>query len=681
MTDNPLLQIQFAAPFDAIRAEHVVPAITILLERARADLRSIAEAQGPRTYANTIAALDRAIEPLDWAMGLVGHLESVATDDALRTAYNEVQPQVAAFYAEIPLDAGLWRAIQGYAASAEVPQLDPAQRRHVEKIVADFRRQGADLDAAGKQRLAALEVELAQKTTTFSQNVLDSTQRYALLLEDPADLAGLPASAIEAARRSAEAKGCSGWRFTLQAPSYLPVLTYLDHAGIREAMYRAHNTRATETAYDNRPLLREILRLRAEKARLLGFAHFADLVLEDRMAESGDEARRFIAELRAKTLPAFEREQAELLAFRRELEGPDAPPLAPWDVAYYAEKQRRARYDFDEEALRPYFAAEHVLQGLFDIVERLYGVVVRRNATMPTWHPAVQVFDAYDADGSSLGAFYVDIHPRESKRDGAWMHGLVTGEVTPSGGTTPHLALICANVTPPLGDAPAMLTHREVETLFHEFGHLMHHLLSRVGVKSLGGTNVAWDFVELPSQIMENWCWEREALDLFARHHETGATIPEAVFEGLRRARTFRAASAMMRQLGFATVDLALHMTDPEATADPVEVARAIAEQHSPTPLFPEYAMIAGFTHLFAHPVGYAAGYYSYKWAEVLEADAFTRFREHGIFSREVGSAFRRQVLAPGGTADPMALYTSFMGRPPRVEPLLERCGLLESAP
>lgn len=675
MSSNPLLQVHFDVPFAALRPEHVTEAIPALLIEARAAIDAIAAHPGPRVYEATLEALDRATEPLEWAMDVVGHLESVATTPELRAAYNAVQPEVAAFEASIPLHAGLWTAVRDLAESPGMQTASPAQQRRCQKALADFRRHGAELSPEDKSRLSAIEVALSKATTTFAQNVLDSTHAFSLQVEDPTDLAGLPASAIAAARQSAAAKGQSGWRFTLQAPSYIPAMTHLRHAGIREALYRAYQTRATAAPHDNRPLVREILRLRAEKAALLGYGNFADLVLEDRMAKSGAAALQFVDGLRAQTQAAFEREQASLIAFRRELEGLDAPAIAPWDVAFYAEAQRKAIYDFDDEILRPYFSADRVLRGMFSLAGRLFGVNVVSNTTLSTWHPTVRAFDLYDAS-TWLGSFFVDIHPRDTKRDGAWMHGLITGVVESEHRATPHLGLICANVTPPIDDGPALLTHREVETLFHEFGHLLHHCLSRVTVRRLGGTQVAWDFVELPSQILENWCWERDALDLFARHVETDEPIPAPLFERLRRARTFRAASDLMRQLGFAALDLTLHTQSLDENDDPIALALAIAQAHAPAPLFPEYAMIAAFTHLFAHPTGYAAGYYSYPWAEVLDADAFTRFQREGVFSRSAGAAFRREILAKGDTEDAADLYRAFMGRDPSVDPLLIRRGL-----
>ena len=395
------------------------------------------------------------------------------------------------------------------------------------------------------------------------------------------------------------------------------------------------------------------------------------------MARTGARAVEFVDDLRARTEAAFAAENAALLEFRRRLEGPDAPPLAPWDIAYYAEKQRQALYDFDDEALRPYFAVDRVLDGLFAITERLYGVRVAPAPELPTWHPEARAYALRGADDRLLGYFHVDLFPREEKRGGAWMNALLTAKPRPDGGRTPHVGLFCANVTPPQGGRPALLTHDEVTTLFHEFGHLLHHLLTEVEVRSLAGTNVAWDFVELPSQIFENWCWEREALDLFARHHEQGAPLPGDLLARMLRARDYRAANHAMRQLGFGTVDLALHTTyDPARDGDPVDFARALAARFAPAALPAEYAMILGFTHLFASPVGYAAGYYSYKWAEVLDADAFTRFQREGVLSPAVGQAFRQAILARGDGDDPLALFVAFMGREPDPTALLRRAGL-----
>ncbi len=683
---NPLLSIKFTVPFDLIRAEHVEPAIRQLIEESRLRLEEIASGRDrgglPRTFEDTMMALDKMTDGLDWAIGVVRHLEGVATYPQLRAAFNAVQPEVSAFYAGIPIHAGLWEAVQEFAATAEAKALEGPRKRFLTKTIDSFKRHGAMLGPDRKRLLGEMDVELATVTTRFSENVLDSTNEYEYVITDQTRLSGLPPTAIEAARHSAEGKGVEGWRFTLQAPSYTPLMTYLDDAGIRERFYRAYTTRATTGEHDNRALIARILELRRQRAVLLGFKDFSDLVLEDRMAHDGACAQAFLDGMRDKTQASFERENRELIRFRRSIEGPDAPGLTPWDVAYYAEKQRAALYDFDEEILRPYFPLEQVTEGMFEIFRRTFGIRVSERVGVPVWDPAVKFYEICDdRDGALLGAFYADWFPRQNKHGGAWMDAFLTGAPKSMGfepGFEPHLGLICGNLTPPTADKPALLTHREVETIFHEFGHLLHHCLSRVEIRSLAGTNVAWDFVELPSQIMENWCWERPALDLFAKHYETGELIPDDLFRKMNRARTFRGGNAQMRQLSNGFVDLALHREySPETDGECIAYSRRLLESFSAVPLPPEHATFAAFTHLFSSPVGYGAGYYSYKWAEVLDADAFTRFTAEGIFSREVGLEFRDGILAKGDSEDPAELYRGFMGRDPDSNALLERNGLL----
>jgi oligopeptidase A len=674
-SDNPILSTGFEIPFDRIVASQVEPAIAEGLRRAEESLSAIENTEA-RTYAATLGALDAATEPLEVAMTVVGHLEAVVNTPELRAAYNAVRPPVSAFFSSIPLRAGLFRVLREFASTAEAAALPPSHARFLRKTLDDFRRNGAGLDEAGKARLQEISRELADLTGRFGQNVLDATADWELIIEDEAGLAGLPPSAIAAARESAERKGKAGYRFTLQAPSYMPLVTYLNDAAVRERAYRAYNSRASGGKLDNGPLLQQIIRLRREQATILGYGNFADLVLEDRMAKKAERASAFVADLASRSRAAFARETEELAAFRRSLPGDDGKAMEAWDVAYYAEKQRRALYDFDEEELRPYFPLERAVEGLFETAHRLYGLRIEPNRKLPTWHPDVSCYDITDEDGTFLASFYADFFPREEKRGGAWMNALRTGVSSPER-HTPHLGLICANVTPPVAGKPALLTHQEVTTLFHEFGHLLHHCLSRVDVRSLAGTNVAWDFVELPSQIMENWCWERAALDTFARHFETGATIPDALFTKMVRARKYREASAMMRQLGFAATDLALHVEyEPARDGDVVTYARRVMQPYAPARFHDDYAMIASFTHLFSSAVGYAAGYYSYKWAEVLDADAFTRFREGGVFSRTVGENFRKTILERGDSEDPASLYRSFMHREPSLDALLERSGL-----
>ena len=674
---NPLTAIRFPIPFDAIRPEHVQPAIDHLLTEARQRQAAIAACANPG-WENTLLALDVLTDKVDYAAGLARHIESVATTAEFRTAHNAIQAPLSAFYSNIPLDVGLWRTLQRFQTTEEAARLSGARARFFTKTLDAFRRHGAELEETAKDRLRSIDRELAEATTKFSENVLDATNAFELILTEEKDLAGLPPTAIQAARASAQARGVGGWRFTLQAPSYTAVMTYLDRRDIREHVYRAFVTRAAAPPFDNRELLRRILALRREKARLLGYRNFADFALADRMARDGETAQQFLERLRQRTEPRFHAENRELEEFRRSLEGPHAPPLQPWDVAYYAEKMRRALFDFDEEQLRVFFPLQRVFTGLLEIVHRLYGIRVKPREGVPVWDAAVGAWDIFDEDERRLGSFYSDWFPRENKRGGAWMDALITA--------TPHSAahcgqvgVICGNLMPPVGETPALLSHREVETIFHEFGHLLHHCLTRAELRSQAGTNVAWDFVELPSQIMENWCWEREALNLISGHWQTGEPLPDDLFQKMRQARTFRAANAQMRQLGFGILDLLLHRCwDESQDGDLLEYSRKILAQFSPTPLPPDFAMVASFTHLFSSPVGYAAGYYSYKWAEVLDADAFTRFQQEGIFNRQVGLAFRRSILEPGDSEDPAVLYRQFMGRDPDETALLIRCGLLE---
>ena len=662
---NPLLEIRFRVPFDQIEAVHVEPAIDQLLADADRRLKETIASPQP------LRALDTMTEKLDFAMNIVRHLESVATTPELRAAHNAVQPKVSAFYSSLPLNEDLWKAIKAYAGTNEAKALTGTMKRYLTKTIDSFKRHGAELDPAGKKRLQEIDVALAELTTKFSENVLDSTNAFELVIEDETRLKGLPPTAVAAARASAESKGLPGWRFTLQAPSYIAAMTYLDDRAIREQLYRVYSTRATKTgpggeAHDNTGIIVKILALRREKAQLLGFRDFSDFVLDDRMAHTGARAQGFLEDLRKKTEKRFAEENAELESFA-------GLKLEPWDVGYWAEKQRAKLYDFDEEALRPYFPVEHVVAGMFDIFGRILGIRVEEEQSVPAWDSHVRSYGIYDkASNRYLGSFYADWFPRENKRGGAWMDALITGNPVEG---HPHLGLICGNLTPPVDDRPALLTHREVETIFHEFGHLLHHLLSLVEVRSLAGTSVAWDFVELPSQIMENWCWEREALDLFARHYETGESIPEDLFQKMRRAKTFRAANAQMRQLGFGYVDLALHR-EWDGSGDVIAWSRRVLQEFSPAPFPPEHAMLAGFTHLFSSPVGYGAGYYSYKWAEVLDADAFTRFKKEGVFSTTAGKDYRDKILSKGDSEDPAVLYRSFMGRDPDPQALLVRAGL-----
>jgi oligopeptidase A len=680
--NNPFLDPGFDIHWSALAPEAIGPAIDAALVRANAAIAAIAvRSPSDLTYENTFLALESAAEELTLAWAKVTHLQSVADSPALREAHNAMLPKVSAFYASIPLNAALWASLKAVADTPAARGLTGIHRRFLDETVADFRQAGADLPAEKRARLEALQTELAQLTQKYSENVLDATNAWQLVVDDEARLAGLPAHAKAAARRSAEAKSVAGWRFTLHQPSLEPFMTYLEDDALRRAMWTASAAVGAQTPHDNAALIGRILTLRAEKAALLGKPHFADLVLERRMAKSGARALAFITDMQGRARDAFGRECRELEEFKARQTGRSLAPLAPWEVSFWAEKLRKERYDFDEEILRPYFPMDRVIAGLFELVGRVFGlrVVERPVGEVETWHPEVKFYEIRDARDRHVGSFYADWHPRESKRGGAWMNYLITGGPRADGSRAPHLGLMCGNMTPPAAGKPALLTHREVETVFHEFGHLLHHLLGEVEIKSLNGVNVAWDFVELPSQIMENWTWERESLDLFARHIETGATIPEEIFQKMTAAKNFRSACATMRQVAFARLDLLLHTRTAEfageAEVEPkarAAIAECLVPTEPPTP-----TAVKRFNHIFSDPVGYAAGYYSYKWAEVLDADAFTRFKREGIFNARTGAEFVEKILSRGNSADPAELYRAFMGRDADLTALLQRNGLV----
>ncbi len=685
MPDNPFLDPSFSIRWGALKPELVAPSVDAALGRAEAALRAIEADTGRPTFENTFLALDNATDELNRAWNRVTHLQSVADSPELREAHNGVLPRVSAFCARIPLRPALWDRLKAFSESQDAAGVSAVRARFMAETVAEFREAGADLPAEGRARLEAIQSELAQLTQRYSDNVLDATNAWQLVVEDEARLAGLPEHAKARALADAAARGLGtperpAWRFTLHMPSQEPFMVYLADEALREQMWRAASAVGSVAPHDNAPLILRILALRKEKATVLGKRHFADLVLARRMAGSGERALAFISDLQARCAGAFARECRELEQSRARDAGVAEGRLAPWDVAFRAERLRRAHYDFDEEELRPYFAMDRVMAGLFDLAGRVFGirVVERPRGSVETWHPDVRYYEVSDARGRHIGSFYADWHPRESKRGGAWMNYLITGGPQPDGSRKPHLGLICGNLTPASEGRPALLSHREVETVFHEFGHLIHHLFGEVEIKSLNGTNVAWDFVELPSQIMENWCWEREGLDLFARHHQTGEVIPEPLFRKMTAARNFRSACTTMRQVAFAKMDLLMHMRPGDFAEDgslEERVRASIADCLVPTEP-PAPTIIRRFTHVFSDPVGYAAGYYSYKWAEVLDADAFTRFKREGIFNAIVGGEFVEKILSRGNAADPAQLFRDFMGRDPDLGALLERSGL-----
>lgn len=709
---HPFLSADFPIAWSALTPERVVADITEALARAQERVDALAaKADDPEDspgFADTLLAYEDATEELSMAWSKVSLLDAVDNSPALREAYNAMLPKVSEFDARLPLNEKLWTVIRRFSESEAAKALDPVGQRFLEETVASFRRRGADLPPAQKEALQKLETELAAKTQKFSENVLDSTNDWELVLDDDSRLQGLPESALEAARQSAESKGHGtaerpAYRFTLHAPSFLPVMKYAEDAELRREIWEAFLAIGAHEPWNNTELMWEILELRHRKAQLLDFDNFGDLVLERRMARTGAQALAFVEDLHRRTKPYFDRECAHLLDFKRQESGLDEP-LKPWETAFWAERLRRREYDFDEEALRPFFPIDSVLQGMFELTSRIFGFRIEERPSVhidpntgartpagapagavEVWHPEVRCYDFLDADGKRLGAFYADWHPRESKRSGAWMGDLRTGDRSPEKFTL-HLGYITGNLTPATGSRPALLTHDEVLTIFHEFGHLIHHLCGNVPIKSLNGVHVPWDFVELPSQILENWCWERESLDLFARHWQTGEPIPEPLFQKMRETRNFHAAMAMMRQLSFGKMDLELHLNyadparRPAALTDtPDEFLRSMLEPYL-VPVSPSAPLnFRQFGHLFANPTGYAAGYYSYKWAEVLEADAFSRFLSEGILNPDTGKDFRESILSRGNSADPNHLFHAFMGRDPDPEALLVRSGLAEA--
>jgi len=735
---NPFLQTDFHVRWSTLTPDHIEADISKALVDAQAAVDIVAarsaDAAETLTYANTIAALDDGLETLNHAWGLVSHLDSVNNSPELRDAHNAILPKVTEFFSGIPLNEPLWKTLKAFGESTATDQLSATKQRYVHETLADFREQGADLPPEKKARAAEVQKRLAEITQKYSEHSLDATNAWEKIITDEAKLAGLPASAIAAAKQNAAEKGHdSAWRFTLLAPSLIPVLTYADSDSLRQELWLAYAAIGRGKEYNNQELVREILDLRYEFAQLVGQANFADHVTARRMAASGNAALKFGEAIFDKVQAQFVDEVNALRQFKADSTNQPRDLLEPWEVGYWAEKQRQANYDFDEEALRPYFPIDRVISGMFDIAQQIFGLrIEEREAAFisggtasasfaepkpsepqtsslnsqasassaepkpsepqtsslssqassrpEVWHEEVKFYDLFDAESDEqLGSFYADWHPREPKRGGAWMNYLLTGNRDASiGPRTPHLGLICGNLTPSVGDQPALLNHREVETIFHEFGHLLHHLCGEVEVKTLNGVNVPWDFVELPSQILENWCWDRESLDLFARHHETGEPIPQDLFDKMLAARNYMKASGNARQLSFGKMDLELHINWPESNMTDIDafIKKQLAGYNADYKTEPK-SNVFNFSHLFSSPTGYAAGYYSYKWAEVLDADAFTRFQKEGILNPATGRAFRNEILAKGNSEDPAQLFKNFMGRAPDPDALLKRDGLI----
>ncbi|MXX57315.1 MAG: M3 family metallopeptidase [Gemmatimonadetes bacterium] len=665
-TSNPLLNRDYPIPFDRITPDDVVPAVTDVLERARERVDALGAGRGGG-YAEVVGELDDIVESVERTWGPVSHLNNVASTPALREAYGEALPEITRFSSRLHHHAGLYRRLRDFTASPEGRALAGLRRRHLNRTLREFRRAGAELGEEDKESLEHLRVELSELGRRFEENLLDETAAFKKVVRDADDLAGLPETALERAAQLAAEHGEEGWLLTLDMPSVQAVLQHADDRTLRREIHTAYLDRCTSGDRDNAPIVTRILEIRRRLAEILGYPDFPDYRLEMLMAGSGGRVRGFLDQLIDRTRTFHERDTAELLD-RSQRSGLGS--LEPWDVSWLMEKLRRERFDVDDDMLRPWFPLDEVQAGLFEIASRLFGLSVERVDNPAVWHDEVRYFDVRDEGGGHLGSFYTDWFPRDTKRQGAWMDSLVSGGPAPNGSFQPHLAFIGGNFNPPTASRPALLTHREVCTLFHEFGHLLHHTCSRVEIPSRGGVNVAWDWVEVPSQIMENWCWEREALDLFARHHETGEALPDELLARLLAARRFMGGWLQMRQLSFANLDLELHRTY-RGEIPVMDYAAAALRPFVPSARFVERHILPSFAHLFAG--GYASAYYSYLWSETLEADAFSRFEGEGVLNPAVGRAFRDCILARGDSRDADELFRDFMGRDPDPGALIRR--------
>ncbi|RQM68006.1 oligopeptidase A [Aeromonas enteropelogenes] len=676
---NPLLTMDSLPPFSQIQPEQVQPAVTQAIADCKQKIADVLAKQEPRTWDSLIAPLEEVNDRLARIWSPVSHLNSVLNSEALRAAHDACLPLLSEFQTYVGQHEGLYQAYRELAESDDFPRLDDAQRKEIQNTLRDFRLSGIGLPAEAQQRYGEIQARLSELASRFSNNVLDATQGWHKLVADEAELAGLPESVLAAARQMAELKGKEGWLFTLDIPSYLPVMMYADNRELRAEMYEAFTTRASDQGpnagkWDNSAIMTELLALRRELAQLLGFANYAELSLATKMADKTEQVVNFLTDLAQRSLPQGKAELEEIRAFAAEQHGQSE--LAAWDLAYYAEKLKQHKFSISDEQLRPYFPASKVVKGLFEVVKRVFGMKVRERLGIDTWHPDVRFYDIFDADEELRGSFYLDLYAREHKQGGAWMDVCLGRRYRRDGSLQKPVAYLTCNFNGPVDGKPALFTHNEVVTLFHEFGHGIHHMLTRVDVAGVAGINgVAWDAVELPSQFLENWCWESEALAFISGHYETGEPLPADLLEKMMAARNFQAAMQMLRQLEFALFDFRLHQEFDPAKPDQIpalldEVRSQVAVMTPPA--FNRFQH--SFSHIFAG--GYAAGYYSYKWAEVLSADAFSRFEEEGIFNPVTGQSFLRHILEKGGSKEPMELFKAFRGREPRVDALLRHSGI-----
>ena len=673
---NPLLSPFDTAPFSKIKNEHFKPAFLQSIEDARAEIDAITENTDTPTFENTIEALEFSGQQLNRISSVFFNLNSAETNEEIQKIAQEISPLLSEFGNDITLNEALFKRVKAVYNQKDNLELTVEQNTLLDKKYKSFSRNGANLSEDKKKRLREIDAKLAKLKLTFGENVLAETNKYQLHLTDESDLDGLPEGAKEAAAQLATSKGKEdGWLITLDYPSYIPFMKYAKNRELRKELSLAFGSKGFHNdELDNQENVLEIAKLRFERANLLGYKTHADFVLEERMAETPEKVHSFLNELLEKAKPAAEREFKQLEDFAKKLDGIDR--LEKWDSSYYSEKLKQELFNLDDEKLKPYFKLENVINGVFKVAENLFDLQFEEVNDIEKYHDEVKTFKVYDANKSFISLFYADFHPRAGKRGGAWMTSFKSQWKRNGENVRPHISNVC-NFTPSTKSKPSLLTFNEVTTLFHEFGHGLHGMLANTTYPSLSGTSVFWDFVELPSQVLENWCYEKEALELFAKHYETGETIPMELVEKIKESATFQEGMQTLRQLSFGLLDMSWHGIDPTSITNVKAHEDEAFKDTSLYPDTPETCMSTAFSHIFQG--GYSSGYYSYKWAEVLDADAFAYFKEEGIFNKEVATKFKDHVLSQGGTENPMVLYKRFRGAEPKVEALLERAGLLTS--
>ena len=661
------------APFSKIKTDHFLPAFVRAIKNAKIEIGLIADSKDTPSFKNTIEALDFAGEQLDRISSIFFNLNAAETNESIQEIAQEVSPLLTEFSNDVALNATLFERVKLIYNSRNSLSLSKEQKTLLDKKYKGFSRNGANLNKEQKETLRAIDKEQSKLKLSFGENILAETNRYELVITDLSDLDGLPEGAIEAAKQTANEKGKKGWLITLDYPSYVPFMTYAKNRALRKELALAFGRKGFQNdALDNQEIVLKISQLRFKRAQLLGYKTHAHFVLEERMAKTPGTVRNFLEDLLEKALPAAKKEFQELEAFAKKMDGIDG--LEKWDSAYYSEKLKQDRFNFDDEQLKPYFKLENVIEGAFKVAHKLFGLSFIKTQNIDVYHKEVMTYKVIDLKQNLVSIFYADFFPREGKRNGAWMTSFKPQYIKNGTQERPHVSIVC-NFTKPTSTKPSLLTFNEVTTLFHEFGHALHGMLANTTYPSLSGTSVAWDFVELPSQIMENWCYEKEALALFANHYKTGDNIPMELIDKIKAASTFQQGMQTLRQLSFGLLDMSWHGTDPSSITNVKQHEKVAFKQ---TELFPDVeqnCMSTAFSHIFQG--GYSSGYYSYKWAEVLDADAFEYFKENNLFDPKIANDFKDHILSKGGTEDPLELYIKFRGQKPKANALLRRSGLI----